>query len=121
MDKIKKHKKRLLIVIITLVVDGLFFTLTDPITMNSAFLILALFIFGISIYIFLDNALFLINGAGLKIRNRLKLALYLSIIITILVSLQTIGQLTIRDVLVIVPLTLVMYFYINYVRPKTKD
>jgi hypothetical protein len=113
-----KHlsKKRVIPVLILLVLDGLFFGFTNPNSINSVYLIVGIILVGITFFGFLDLMLYILTRSGLNLRHRKKLALYLTAMFVVLLALQTIGQLTFRDVIVIVPLVSLLYIYLTYVR-----
>ena len=115
------NKRRTLLVIILLVLDGLFFSLTDPNSVNSILLIFGIILAGITFFAFMDLILYMLSNSGLNLKYRKRLAVYLTILFGILLAEQSIGQLTGRDVIVIVPLSVLVYIYLTYVRPRSSN
>jgi hypothetical protein len=56
---------------------------------------------------------------GFKIKNSRKLTVFTVVMVCLLLALQSIGQLSIRDVIIIIPLAVLLYAYIAYIRPRT--
>jgi hypothetical protein len=118
--KIQILKKRLVWQsLVLIVIDGLFFGLTDPRTVNSLFLIVGFVLLGLNVYVLVKIVLVFLAKLGFSIKNRGKIAGFSVILACLLLALQSIGQLSARDVLIIVPLTVLLYIYTAYIRPKT--
>lgn len=118
--KIKIHKHRLTWQIIAiLIIDGFFFGFVNPNKVNSLYLIVGFILVGITIYIFLQLLMTFFIKIGIRIKNRRKIAVFVSILLSLLLSLQSIGQLTVRDVIIIVPIAVLLYIYTAYIRPRT--
>ncbi|MHB1864991.1 MAG: hypothetical protein ACYCPS_02400 [Candidatus Saccharimonadales bacterium] len=105
--------------IILLVIDSLFFGLTDPNTVNSVFLLISFVLFGASLYVLIQIILVYLIKLGFKFKNRKKIAVFAAVLVSLLLALQSVGQLTGRDVLIFIPLTVLLFIYIAYIRPKT--
>jgi hypothetical protein len=110
--------KRFLLIVGLLVLNGLFFSITNPDHINSGMLIVGFIFLGVTIYAFMELFLYLISRAGVKIKNRRRLAIFLAILFSVLLALQSIGQLSSRDILVIIPLWLMFYIYLTHIRPR---
>jgi hypothetical protein len=120
--RIKILKKRLVWQsALLLVMDGLFFGLTDPSKVNSLFLIAGFILLGLSLYLLVQIVLSFLEKLGFKINNRRKIAVFVVILSCLLLALQSIGQLSARDVLIIIPLAILLYIYAAYVRPRTLE
>ena|ERR1700722_121916 len=105
--------------IVLFVLDGLLFGLTNPNKVNSLVLILGFLLLALTLYYLLLLLFGFMIRLGFKIKNRRKLALFTVVVFWILMALQSIGQLSTRDVLVIIPLAILLYVYIAYIRPRT--
>ncbi len=99
--------------------DAIFFGITNPGKVNSLWLIVGIVLLGISLYVVIKILLVFLVKLGFKIKNRRKLAIFTASLICFLLALQSIGQLSIRDVLIIVPITVLLYVYLTFIRPKT--
>jgi hypothetical protein len=118
--KMKIHKKSLTWQILTmLIIDGLFFGYLNPNKVNSLFLIVGFVLVGLTIYLFMQLVLIFFKNLGFKIKNRRKAAIFIAVLLSLLLSLQSIGQLTLRDVLIIIPIAVLLYIYTAYIRPRT--
>ena len=118
MMKTYLKNRKFVIVFGLLVLNGLFFSITNPDHINSGILIVGFVFLGITIYAIMELFLYIIDRAGVKLKNRRKLAIFLAILFSILLALQSIGQLRARDVIVIVPLWLMLYIYLTHIRPR---
>lgn len=105
--------------LVVLLLDALFFGFSDPNKVNSVFLIVGFVLLGVSLYVFLQIILGFLIKLGFKVKNRRKMSGFIVILTCLLLALQSIGQLTGRDVLIIVPLTALLYIYAAYIRPRT--
>lgn len=116
-DLIKRRK--VWVVIVLLLADALFFSLTNPSSVSSVVLIVAFALLLVTLYVLLELG---ITGIGLYIpglkQQRRRLAFALTIVLGILLALQSTGQLSSRDALVIIPLGIVLYIYLTYFRPR---
>ncbi len=119
-NKMKTYlkSKRFLIMMSLLVLNGLFFSITNPDHINSGMLIVGFIFLGVTIYAIMDLFLYLISRTGVNIKNRRRLAIFLAILFSVLLALQSIGQLSARDILVIIPLWLMFYIYLTHIRPR---
>ena len=118
--KIKIHNKLLTWQILAIIIiDGLFFGYVNPNKVNSLFLIVGFVLIAITLYLLMKLFLIFFVKLGFKVRNRRKIALFVSLLLSLLLSLQSIGQLTIRDVVIIVPISTLLYIYAAYIRPRT--
>jgi hypothetical protein len=108
--KYLKHKRTYLIILL-LVLDGLFFGLTNPNTVNSVLLIVGFVLLGVTFYLFLEGLISLLKLIGFKIKNSRKIAAFISIILTAAFVLQSLGQLSVRDFFIILLIALLAYAY----------
>ncbi|MEO6513169.1 MAG: hypothetical protein ABIR37_00625 [Candidatus Saccharimonadales bacterium] len=100
------------------VIDSAFFGLLSPNT--SAFVIIPAFIL-IIVTIFAILTL-IVTYIGkmfvVKPKNQKRIVIMLTATLGIIIALQSIGQLTVRDVVTIVPLILVLYLYMSYTKSR---
>jgi hypothetical protein len=99
-----------------LVADGLLFGTTNPDNTLSFTLIIGFILLCTTAYYLLDGLLALTKLYGLPLRHKRRLLRTLTLLVAGLVALQSIGQLSPRDVLVLSPLTVLLYLYIAYAR-----
>jgi hypothetical protein len=93
--------------------DGLIFGGMNPDTSHSFMLIVGFLLFSASVYYVLDGLLTLPGLYGLRIRHKRRLVVSLTTLSAGLMALQSIGQLSLRDLLVLSPLALLSYIYIS--------
>ena len=105
---------------VLLVVDLLFFSSTNAATIVPVFLIVGFLLFGLTSYLLIYSLVSFIQLYGLPIRHKSSLAIFLSIVVSLIVALQSIGELSLRDILVIVPLTFVGYMYALFVGTRVR-
>jgi hypothetical protein len=101
-----------------LTIDIVFFSLTDPLRVPSALIIIGWLLLAITLYAGSRWLIGALSAYGLPVHKRpSQSALILSGIVSGLLALQSIGQLTTRDVVVLTPLTVVAYLYFSYGEP----
>jgi hypothetical protein len=99
-----------------LLVDCLFFGFFGP--QSSAFIVIpALLLVILNIYALVKVLLYVV-GRFVTIKQQVvrRITVILTGSVSILLALQSIGQLTLRDVLTLIPLMVVLYFYLSYTR-----
>lgn len=101
-----------------LAADTVFFATTDPHEVPSFILIIGFLLLTATIYCAVRGLLALIRWYGLlpSDSHRRRLARVVTGLAAGLIALQSIGQLGVRDILVLLPLTLLAYLYITYGR-----
>jgi hypothetical protein len=97
-----------------LALDGLFFGLTNPTQLASIWLIVAFILLAATVYRLSRVGLTVLGWYGLRVKRPQRLASTLTGIIIALVALQSIGELTMRDILVGVPLIVILYLYLMW-------
>jgi hypothetical protein len=101
-----------------LVLDILFFTTTNTNKDPSWVIIVGFVLVLLSAYIFFYYLLSFLRLYGLPIGRKRRLATYLTFVVGIIVALQSVGELTPKDVLVLVPIALIGYIYTGYAKPN---
>jgi hypothetical protein len=106
-----------LTVFLLLVADGLFFTLTNPNSVPSGVLIVGFVLLAISLYVVLRLSLTAMAFYGLPLNQHSKrIALVLGLSGSLGIALQSLGELTARDILVLSLLSAIAYVYMSYGR-----
>ncbi|HTB48743.1 MAG TPA: hypothetical protein VK712_01530 [Verrucomicrobiae bacterium] len=107
--------RRFWFVSVLLVADGLFFTLTDPERLPSFAWIIGFVLLALTLYVLAYAVLGVGSWYGLPFkRHRRRLAGVLAGLVSGLLALQSVGELSARDVLVLLPLALIAYLYSSY-------
>lgn len=117
MEKLKRTKHwRLYRIILLLVLDGLFFGLTNPNKVASVFLILGFVLLGLTFYAVLEVGIDLLISIGIKLKSSRRMAIFGSVVLTSLFVMQSLGQLSVKDFYVILLIAIVAYVYTAKVR-----
>lgn len=108
--------------LVLLVADGLFFTLTNPNAVPSSILIVGFVLFALSLYGLLRLLLAGMAFYGVPVnRHSKRIALVLGLCGSVAIALQSLGELTARDLLVLSLLSVIAYVYTSYGRgPQPK-
>lgn len=110
-----RHLKRRWYILVLLIADILVFFTVDPRQAPSVVLMIGLLLLIATIYIVICACLYLIGFGIPSLRKReKKLRILLSVVVAFLVGLQSLGQLTAKDFIAVIPLLLVGYFYLTY-------
>ncbi|PIZ62282.1 hypothetical protein COY17_02710 [Candidatus Saccharibacteria bacterium CG_4_10_14_0_2_um_filter_52_9] len=104
-----------------LTVDGLLFAGSDAARVPSFIVMVGFLLLAVTLYYFIYAGLGITKVYGLKIRGRRQLALYLTVITAGLIALQSIGQLSQRDVTVLLPLAIIAYLYSAYAKTARRN
>ncbi|HVX23812.1 MAG TPA: hypothetical protein VG992_00500 [Candidatus Saccharimonadales bacterium] len=107
----QQRQRQLLAIIALIGADGLFFGSTDPQSVPAWLTIVG---FGLMIAtVYLVARLLLVIGSwyGLQVRQR-RLAMVVAMVLGGVLALQSIGELSVRDVAVLLPLGLLGYTYL---------
>jgi hypothetical protein len=103
--------------VVLLAVDVLFFSLVNPKKTASFVVVLGFLLLLLTMYALLRICIGKIGrqlGAGQG--SIKKSVLLLTIFSGVLIGMQSIGQLSLRDFLAITPLIIILYFYLSYFR-----
>lgn len=111
-------KPSVIYLVATIVADAAFFGLTDPAKVGTALLMIG-FVLAVATIYWLSRGFTLLLGLYSKTlrQQRTRLTRALTVSGAVLVALQSIGQLSLRDLAVLLPLVTITYFYISYLRP----
>lgn len=110
-----KHKPLVIYASLTVLAALLFFTATNPTNLPSWGL-MAGYVLSVAVMYFAVRLLVTVLAVYLPVigRQRRRLVRLLTAIAALLVAMQSAGQLTIKDMLVLVPLVAIGYFYMTY-------
>ncbi|MGH7192211.1 MAG: hypothetical protein ACREJM_01615 [Candidatus Saccharimonadales bacterium] len=97
-----------------LIADLLLFGMTDPAAAPSFMLIIGFILLSATIYYLLDGLLSFMRLYGLPARHRRRVLRTAALLASGLLALQSMGQLSARDILILTPLTALLYFYVAY-------
>jgi ABC-type uncharacterized transport system permease subunit len=100
--------------VIILILDALLFTLTNPHSVSPIILLLGFICCIATIYYTTHFLLFLLSFYGIKVTHARQLSVCMAGLGGFLLALQSIGELSLRDIVVIVPLILLVYLYITF-------
>lgn len=97
-----------------LVIDAGFFGLTDPSRAASGYFIIAFLLLSLSIFLVVDSLFKLTKWYGIELKHRARFVGAIGGGVCGLIALQSIGQLSSRDVVLLLPLGLLAYMYVSY-------
>jgi hypothetical protein len=98
------------------VIDLIFFTSTNTTSDPSYLIIIGFFLVSLSFYCLTYIVLSLIKFYGLPINRKRRLSWYITALFSSLIALQSIGQLSPKDVAVLMPLAVIGYLYTGYAK-----
>jgi hypothetical protein len=104
-----------------LILDVAFFTRTNASTVAPFVLIVGFVLLVITCYELLYGLLSAARLYGLPVRYKQRPAVYLSGVLGLILALQSIGELTPRDILVLLPLATLGYIYGVYVTSHKRN
>ena len=105
-----------------IVLDVVFFNATNPNRVPSAFLIVGFVLAALSVYVLWRFLLAVASMYGLPLRDRgRRPAMFLGVASAVTLALQSLGELTLRDVVVLMLLSLIAYIYTSYGRATRRS
>jgi hypothetical protein len=116
MNRLTPHAKRRLIRLLLLfVVDVTFFSLINPVKAYAVVIIIGYVLLVMTLYVLIDFLLAL----GERIipfshSTKRRIAQATTLVLGLLIAMQSIGQLTPKDVLAVIPLIIVLSLYFSY-------
>jgi hypothetical protein len=111
-NKLKTHKKSLTVLLF--LSDCLFFGLTNPAHLSLALMVAGFILVMLDIYVLLLSTRLLLTGLGYLKTPKKWVIEVMAVAIFVLVVLQSLGQLSIKDFLALIPLTALSYFYYSF-------
>lgn len=115
MRRITKIYPAIKVVIPLLAADIVFFSLINPLNSNSFMIIIGCLLTALTIYVVL-RALTRLLAVFITMsqRTQRRFAIFTTLLLMFLLLMQSIGQLSLRDIIAIVPLMVVLYIYLTY-------
>jgi hypothetical protein len=120
LTQVLKSKMIRLIVSIT-VVDIVFFSNISAQNANTAEIILGFSLFLVSNYAICRILVRTLSIYGLPIKNVKRLSVYLSVFVGLIIALQSIGELTIKDAIILLPLSYLSYTYYSFLKRSSQQ
>jgi len=115
MPQLLKHRYNWLILLG--LVNLLYFSLLDPGANKSVVLFGGFLLLAADLYLLLRVVLFVLERlTGRQITLRRRMALLGTVVVIILLALQSIGQLSVRDALAVLGVGIIFVFYSSYFR-----
>lgn len=102
-----------------LLADGFFFALSDPQHMAIPAMVLGWLLIAASTYLLFSVGSKLLKLAGLLKQEKRISVISLSGFVYLLVLLQAVGQLSLRDIAALVPLAIIGYLYFRRVKVQS--
>jgi membrane-bound ClpP family serine protease len=106
---------------ILLLGDSLFFSLTNPSSVPAALLIVGFGLLMTTLFMFVYGLIALLGFYGISFsKHQARFAVSATGLVAVICALQSVNELSIHDVMVLVPMALIAYVYVSYGRrPKT--
>jgi hypothetical protein len=101
--------------------DSFFFIISDPTHLSAPFMIFGFLLLGLTIYLLCRLAARVMCELGLISSPKRWAVAVVSLFIYIMITLQAIGQLSLRDIAALVPLVAMAYFYFTRISSKPTD
>lgn len=102
-----------------ILIDTIFYSFTNPETGSTLLLILGFLVIALTVYIFLNAILRFVTSYGISNRRYShRISLFSSGVLIGMMALQSIGELTMKDILIFIPLSSILYMYITYGHKK---
>lgn len=110
------HRTQKLVRLLALfVADALFFSLVNPENVYAVVIIVGFVLLALTLYALIDFLLALAERVvPFSQHAKKRIALASTLVLTLLIAMQSIGQLTGKDVLAVIPLIVVLSFYFSY-------
>jgi hypothetical protein len=104
------------IIVLLMMLDILFFGLVNPTTSNSYVVILGCILIILSTYALVLIVTRLVAiFIPVSVATQKRFTLFVSLLLVFILLMQSIGQLSTRDLIAILPLLAVLYIYLTYV------
>jgi hypothetical protein len=118
---VKQHTKRKLFRLAALFIfDALFFSLVNPIQTHAAVVFVGFALLVLTLYVLIDFLLAVSERIiPFSPHTKRRMALATTLVLSLLIAMQSIGQLTVKDVLAVIPLIIVLSVYFSYMLRKT--
>lgn len=116
------HKHPLILCSAALILlDLIVLTMVDPRTANAVWLIIAYILVGLTVLSLVHSIPAVLKIAyGDRLQSPAKRAAWYSgAVIVIIIGLQSMGQLTVKDIATLLPFAAIAYFYVGYSRQKS--
>jgi membrane-associated HD superfamily phosphohydrolase len=119
--KLKPHTRRKLIRLgILFVLDALFFSLVNPNNTYAIVIVAGYILLIITLYVLIDFLLAVSERIiPFSAHTKRRMAVATTLVLALLIAMQSIGQLTVRDILAVIPLVVVLSLYFSYMFRKS--
>lgn len=108
--------------VLLLAMDVVFFCGANPTNSSSLTVIIGCVLLAATAYsLLLRLARVLTAFVPMAERSQRRLTLFVTLLLMFLVLMQSIGQLSVRDVFIVVPLLALCYAYMSYISGRQKD
>lgn len=116
MHILKTHHRKLLLVSLLLIADLAVFCLTNTETTPSFMLILGFLLLSATVYWLIKGLVRLARFYGIRFKRQKRITLVLTIVVSSLIALQSIGQLGLKDIVVGLIIAVIYYLYSSYAK-----
>jgi hypothetical protein len=122
MHKLTRHINLTHWLILSLVIiDLLFFGKTDSSNVPSFLLVIGFLLLIITAYMIVYSFLGVARLYGLPLKRKKRLSAYIIITFGLIFALQSMGELSAKDILVIIPIAVIGYIYTSYFKTDNQQ
>jgi len=115
MSRITRVLRSIRFILPLAVADIVFFSLVNPANSSSFMIIIGILLTALTIYVAIFGLTKLLAVFfTVSRRTQRRFAIFSTLVLMFLLLMQSIGQLSLRDILAIVPLMIVLYIYLTY-------
>jgi len=107
--------------LVVLIGDVVLYTRTNAASVAPIILIGGFILLVLTTYVIVYGLCSIARLYGLPIRHKQRVATFLSIITGLIIALQSIGELSARDIFVLVPLVVIGYAYATYATSRKRN
>lgn len=118
--KINKHK-HVWQTTLLVIADLLFFGNTNASSIAPIFLIVGFLLLVCTSYALIYGSISFARLYGLPFKHKKRLSIFLSITLGLILALQSVGELSLRDVIVLLPLAIIGYIYVLYATTRRRN
>ena len=119
----KKHRTRkFLRLLVLFAADIILFSFVNPTNAYALVIIVGFVLVSLTLYALIDFLLVVAERiAPFSLHTKRRIALASTIVLSLLLAMQSIGQLTVKDVLAVIPLLAVLAFYFSYATARKAE
>lgn len=108
------HSKLTWMTIAVLIMNAVLFLFTDPNSVSAVVLAFAILLMTANVYLLMQGASHMLSLWGVHVLASTRLQRYVTVTALVVIALASVGELSLRDVAVLLPLAALVYLYRTY-------